>query len=51
MGKLTVNISDELERRLRIYIAREYAGQKLYGKISKIVEEALEIWMKKNAKI
>jgi len=50
LGKLTVSISDELEKELRIYIAQKFAGQKLYGKLSEIVEEALKEWMKKNAK-
>ena len=51
MGKLTVSISDDLEKKLRTYIARRFAGEKLYGKLSEIVEEALREWMERNARM
>ena len=49
MGKITVNIPDDLERRLRIYLAKRYLGQKLHGKLSEVVSTAIEEWLDRNA--
>jgi len=48
LGKLTVSISDELEKRLRSYITRKFADGKLYGKLSEVVEQALKEWLERN---
>jgi hypothetical protein len=47
MGKISVEISDEVERKIRKYIADRYY-EKPFGKLSQIVEEALKIWIEKN---
>jgi len=44
MGKITVIIPDQLEENLRKYVAEHYP-QETYGKLSKIVTEALHSWM------
>ena len=49
MGKITVNIPDDLERRLRIYLAKRYLGQKLHGKLSEVVATAIKEWLDRNA--
>ncbi len=46
MGKLSVEISDEVEQKLRMFIAKNYP-LKPFGKLSQIVEEALREWLKK----
>jgi len=46
MGKLTVEISDEIEKRLRRYIA-DHFWENPKGKLSQIVEEALREWLSK----
>lgn len=40
MGRLTIILEDDLEKRLREYIARNYA-EETYGKISQIINESL----------
>ena len=45
MGRISVEISDELEEKIRKYIAENY-WKKPRGKLSKIVEEALKEWLK-----
>lgn len=40
LGRLTIILDDELEKRLRGYIARNYA-EETYGKISQVINEAL----------
>jgi Arc/MetJ-type ribon-helix-helix transcriptional regulator len=47
MGKISVEISDELENKIRKYIAERY-WKNPFGKLSEIVEEALKIWIEKN---
>jgi hypothetical protein len=49
MGKITVNIPDDLERRLRVFLARRYLGEKLHGKLSEVVAEAIKEWLDRNA--
>jgi Arc/MetJ-type ribon-helix-helix transcriptional regulator len=46
MGKISVEISDELENKIRKYIAEHY-WKNPFGKLSKIVEEALKLWIEK----
>lgn len=48
MGKITVNLPDELEKRLRAYIASVYSGEKLHGKLSDLVSKAIEEWLERN---
>jgi len=43
--KLTVMIPDELDKRLRVEIAKRMGGRK--GDLTKAVIEALELWLKK----
>ncbi len=40
LGRLTIILEDDLEKRLREYIARNYA-EETYGKISQIINESL----------
>jgi len=47
MGKISVEISDEIEKKIRKYIADRF-WENPYGKLSKIVEEALIMWIEKN---
>lgn len=49
MGKITITISDEVERRLRTYVTSKYP-EKPYGKLSEIVEESLVEFLKKESK-
>jgi Arc/MetJ-type ribon-helix-helix transcriptional regulator len=46
MGKISVEISDELENKIRKYIAEHY-WKNPFGKLSEIVEEALKLWIEK----
>jgi hypothetical protein len=46
MGKLVIIINDELEERLRRYIARKYPTE-TYGKIKQVIEEALTEYLQK----
>jgi hypothetical protein len=45
MGKVTVNISDELEKKLRFKTIERFGGRK--GDLSRAVEEAIETWVEK----
>ena len=49
MGKITVNLSDETENRLREYVTRNYP-LKPFGKLSEAVEAALEELFKKEVR-
>jgi Arc/MetJ-type ribon-helix-helix transcriptional regulator len=44
VGKISVEISDEVEEAIRRYIAEHY-WKNPYGRLSKIVEEALKQWL------
>jgi hypothetical protein len=46
MGKITVTISDETEKRLREYVTRRYP-EKPFGKLSQIVEQAIKEFLEK----
>jgi len=45
MGRITVEISDELEKKLRFKTIERFGGRK--GDLSKAVEEAVNIWVEK----
>ncbi len=46
MGKLVVIIDDKLEEKLRRFIAQKYPTE-TYGKIKRIIEEALTEYLQK----
>lgn len=48
MGKMTFTIDEQVEEDLRNYVAKNYP-QVSYGKLSKIVNEALKFWLLKYA--
>jgi len=50
MGKLTIIISDEVEERLRVYIAKQYPTE-IYGKLSEVVELALKEFLEKEKQV
>ena len=43
MGRVTVFLSDELEKKLRIQTIERFGGRK--GDLSKAVEEAIKTWI------
>jgi hypothetical protein len=43
MGRISVDISDELEKQLRIKTVEKFGGKK--GDLSKAVQEAVKIWI------
>ncbi len=43
MGKITIDLDDDLERQIRVQIAMR-GGKK--GDLTKTVEEALKLWLK-----
>ncbi len=45
MGRLTVEISDELEKKLRFKTIDRFGGRK--GDLSRAVEEAVKTWVEK----
>jgi hypothetical protein len=45
MGRISVDIPDELEKKLRFKTIEEYGGKK--GDLSRAVEEAVETWVAK----
>jgi len=45
MGRISVGISDELEKNLRFKTIEIYGGKK--GDLSRAVEEAVETWVAK----
>jgi hypothetical protein len=46
MGKLSIEISDQVEEKVRRYIAENF-WRNPKGKLSEIIEEALKDWLKK----
>ena len=44
MGKITITLTDEVETKLRKYVTTKYP-EKPYGKLSQVVEEALNEWL------
>jgi len=49
MGRINVELSDELEKRLRFKTVERFGGRK--GDLSKAVEEAVETWVIKEKQI
>lgn len=47
MGKITVTLSDDLEKKLRDYVKTKYAGKK--GALSIVVEDAIQCWLQKKS--
>jgi hypothetical protein len=45
MGRISVVLSDELEKKLRFKTIERFGGKK--GDLSRAVEEAIEIWVTK----
>jgi hypothetical protein len=45
MGRIGVDISDELEKKLRFKTVERFGGKK--GDLSRAVEDAIEIWVAK----
>jgi len=45
VGRICVDISDEVEKRLRIKAIERFGGKK--GDLSRAVEEALKIWVER----
>jgi hypothetical protein len=48
MGRITVEISDELEKKLRFKTIERFGGRK--GDLSRAVEEAVNTWVEERAK-
>jgi len=48
MGKITAIIPDDLEKKLRILIAKKWSKTK--GQLSKAIEEAVKLWIEKTEK-
>ena len=46
MGRISVDIPDELEKQLRIKTIEEYGGRK--GDLSRAVEDAVKTWVTKD---
>jgi hypothetical protein len=45
MGRINVDIPDELEKQLRIKTVQKFGGKK--GDLSRAVEDAIKTWMAK----
>ena len=45
MGRITVELSDELEKKLRFKTVEKFGGRK--GDLSRAVEEAVKTWISK----
>jgi hypothetical protein len=46
LGRINVDISDELEKLLRLKTVEKFGGKK--GDLSKAVQEAVKTWIDKN---
>lgn len=44
MGQITIQIPDEVERRLRVRVAERYGGKR--GALGEAVSEAIELWLR-----
>lgn len=49
LGKVTVTLSDEVEKKLRQFVTTKYP-EKPYGKLSQVVEEALKNWLDEHSR-
>ena len=47
MGRISVELSDELEKKLRFKTIERFGGRK--GDLTRAVEEAVEMWVNTNA--
>jgi len=45
MGRISIDIPDELEKQLRIKTVQKFGGKK--GDLSRAVEDAIKTWMAK----
>jgi Arc/MetJ-type ribon-helix-helix transcriptional regulator len=48
LGKITVTLSNEIEKKLRQFVTAKYP-EKPYGKLSRVVEEALKQWLEEHS--
>lgn len=48
MGRICVNLSNELEKNLRLEIIERFGGKK--GDLSRAIEEAVKTWVAKEKK-
>ena len=46
MGRLNINISDQLEKEFRLKTIEKFGGKK--GSLSKALEEAITLWIRQN---
>jgi len=44
--RTTIELPDELDRRLRIKVAEKYGGKK--GALGEAIRESIELWLKKH---
>lgn len=44
MGQITVQIPNEVERKLRVRVAEKYGGKR--GALGDAIAEAIELWLK-----
>ena len=44
--RTTVELPDELDRRLRVKVAEKYGGKK--GALGEAIREAIELWLEKH---
>jgi hypothetical protein len=49
LGRINVDISDELEKQLRLKTVEQFGGKK--GDLSKAVQEAVRTWINTNNKV
>jgi len=47
LGRINVDISDELEKRLRLTTVEKFGGKK--GDLSRAVQEAIQTWIDKTS--
>ena len=46
MGRINIDIPDELEKQLRLKTIEQFGGKK--GDLSKAIQEAIKTWITKN---
>jgi len=44
LGQITVQIPDEVERRLRVRVAEKYGGEE--GALGEAIAEAIDLWLR-----
>ncbi len=45
MGRMTIELPDELDREFRVKVVKEYGGKK--GALGDAIQEAVKLWLKK----